>query len=196
MPPDSLDQLLVHARSCRVCATSLPHEPKPVFRIGASSRIVIVGQAPGSKVHASGQPWDDSSGDRLRQWLGVSDEKFNDRTLFTILPMGFCYPGKGDGGDLPPRPECAPLWHPPILELLPFVRLTLLVGLYAQRAYLGRNRKKTLTATVRAYSEYLPDHMPLPHPAWRSRIWMRRNPWFEEEVLPELRVRVREILSS
>ncbi len=193
---ESLRDLIGKARACRVCAPSLSHEPNPVFRVDSAARIVIIGQAPGSKVHASGVAWDDDSGDRLREWLGVNPGEFDDPTLFAILPMGFCYPGKGKSGDLPPRPECAPLWHPPILEKLTSVRLTLLVGQYAQIAYLGRDRKKTLTENVRCFLDSPNDLFPLPHPAWRSRIWMTRNPWFETEVLPELRRRVQEGLKG
>lgn len=162
-----------------------------MLQAGARARIVLIGQAPGSKVHASGVPWADDSGQRLRSWLGVDDATFYDGDRFALLPMGFCYPGKGRSGDLPPRPECAPLWHPPLLAALPAERLVLLVGLHAQKHYLGRRRASTLTQTVRAWRDYLDDGwFPLPHPAWRVVRWIRTNPWFEAEVLPALRARV------
>jgi uracil-DNA glycosylase len=158
--------------------------------------IVIIGQAPGTRVHASGIPWDDASGDHLREWLGVDSATFYDPDVFAIVPMGFCYPGKRKGGDAPPRPECAPLWHARILEQLPEDRLVLLVGQYAQQHYLGRARKKTLTATVAAWQDYLPRFLPTPHPSWRSKLWMAKNPWFAEEVLPALRDQVRARVSG
>jgi uracil-DNA glycosylase len=177
--------LLERIRSCTVCPLEKGH--RPVLQASAEARIVIIGQAPGSKVHASGVPWDDDSGDRLREWMQVDKEVFYGERV-GIVPMGFCYPGKGDGGDLPPRPECAPLWHEELLAAMPEVELTLLTGMYAQKAYLP-NRSKTLTATVRRWSEF-GDVLPIPHPAWRSRIFMRKNPWFEGDVLPDLRARV------
>lgn len=182
----SLDDLLARARACRECEAHI--EPRPVVRIGAKARIAVIGQAPGSKVHASGVPWDDSSGDHLREWLEVDETQFADPDRFAILPMGLCYPGKGKSADNPPRPECAPLWHPPILETLD-LDLVLLIGQYAQARYLP-NRKRTLTETVRCFREYGPLHFPLPHPSWRSRGWRKRNPWFDADVLPELRRRV------
>jgi uracil-DNA glycosylase len=152
------------------------------------SKIAIIGQAPGSIVHRTGIPWDDKSGDRLRSWLGVTTEEFYDARNFAIVPMGFCYPGKGKSGDLPPRPECAPQWHGELLEQLPNLRLTLLIGQYAQQYYLGDLRKRTLTETVRAWKEYQPKKLlVLPHPSPRNNIWLRKHPWFEEEVIPKLR---------
>ena len=159
------------------------------MQFSARSSVIVVGQAPGTKVHASGVPWDDPSGDHLREWLGVGRDEFYDADRFALVPMGFCYPGKAKGGDAPPRPECAPAWHERIFDLLPSDALILLCGQYAQRHYLERRRKKTLTETVSAFSEYLPRFFPLPHPSWRSRIWMEKNPWFGSKVVPALRRR-------
>ncbi len=180
------------ARACTLCEATL--EPRPVFRMSPRSRILVIGQAPGSKVHASGVPWDDASGDHLIEWLDVDRKAFEDPELFGILPSAFCYPGKGPSGDLPPPPICAETWHGPILEAMERPpALTLLVGMYAMRNVLGKRMKRTLTATVRAFDELGPDHFPLPHPSWRSRTWMKKNPWFAAEVLPVLRRRVAEI---
>lgn len=185
--PDALKNLLTEIRACEICKEGLPHhEPRPVVEGASKAKIMIVGQAPGSVVHASGVPWDDASGRNLRRWLGVTDEQFYDPNLFAIVPMGFCYPGKGKSGDLPPRPECAPKWHKPLFDLMPEIKLTLLIGLYAQTYYLGDRRKKTLTETVTNYREYLPEFLPLVHPSPRNGIWMRKHPWFEAEVVPEL----------
>ena len=156
--------------------------------------MLIVGQAPGSKVHASGVPWDDPSGDHLREWLGVDRATFDDPDRFGILPMAFCYPGKGASGDKPPPPVCAQTWHGPLVGALEQPALTLLVGQYAQKHYLGTRRKKTLTETVRHWQEYGPHDWPLPHPSWRSRGWMKRNPWFAAEVLPALREQVAAVI--
>lgn len=175
---------------CRICADALPHGPRPVTQFSATARLLIIGQAPGSKVHASGVPWDDPSGDRLREWTGLSREQLYDPTKVAIVPMSFCYPGKGKSGDLPPRRECAPEWHPKLLAMLPAERLTLLVGSYAQHHYLPQTRKRSLTERVRDFEQFLPAALPLPHPSWRSTIWMRNNPWFERDVLPVLRSRV------
>ena len=164
--------------------------PRPVLAAREEAKILIIGQAPGSRVHASGVPWDDPSGQRLRQWLQVDPETFYNPSLFAIIPMGFCYPGTGGTGDLPPRPECAPLWHGPLLQRLPNIELTLLLSRYAQAAYLGSLKKKTLTETVRAFREYEPRFLPLPHPSPRNNRWLKKNPWFETEVLPHLRQRV------
>ena len=192
----SLDALLRDIRACRACAGLLPHEPRPVVQAGEGARVLIIGQAPGSKVHASGKAWDDDSGDRLRAWTGLSREEFYDSARVAHMPSGFCYPGKGNGGDLPPRPECAPLWHEPLRAHLPRVRLTLLVGQYAQKLYLPKGFAANLTEAVRRWSDAPDGLFPLPHPAWRSRLWMAKNPWFEEEVLPALRERVRTALES
>ncbi len=189
----SLEDVLIEARACTTC-DGLPLGPRPVVVASESSRIVLIGQAPGTKVHASGVPWDDKSGDHLREWLGVDRHTFDDPSVFAILPMGFCYPGRRPGGDAPPRPECAPLWHHRITQHLPKDRLTVLIGQYAQAWYLGDRRKRTLTDTVKAWRSYGPGVLPTPHPSWRSRHWMTRNPWFEAEVLPMLRARVAEAL--
>ncbi len=177
--------------ACRVCEAHLPHGCRPVVQIGSRARLLIIGQAPGTRVHGSGVPWDDASGERLREWLGMPPALFYDRDVAALMPMGFCYPGVvAGGGDLPPRPECAPLWHQRILTALPDVRLTVLVGMHAQGHYLGRSARKTLTETVRAADDYGPQFLPLPHPSWRSTGWMKRNPWFESDVLLVLRARV------
>ena len=180
-------------RACAVCARQLAAGPRPIVQFSATSRLVIVGQAPGSKVHASGVAWDDASGDRMRDWTGLSKPEFYDPAKVALVPMGFCYPGSRAGGDLPPRPECAPLWHEPILSVLPENRLTLLVGSYAQARYLGRDRRASLTETVRDFDAYSPALFPLPHPSWRSGGWMQRNPWFQREVLPALRARMAKV---
>jgi uracil-DNA glycosylase len=189
-----LDALLREIRACRMCEAHLPLGPKPVLRASAGARLLVVGQAPGARVHASGIPWDDASGKRLREWLGVEADTFYDATRVAIVPMGFCYPGKAGSGDAPPRPECRTTWHPRLLPLLPGIDLTLLIGQYAQAHFLGAARKASLTDTVRAWREYLPAYVPLPHPSPRNVAWFKANSWFEEEVLPELRERVRTLL--
>jgi len=183
--------LIDEVRACTVCAEALAAGPRPIVQFGPRSRLVIIGQAPGSKVHRSGVPWQDDSGERMRAWTGLSAEEFYDPDKVALMPMGFCYPGKGKGGDLPPRRECAPLWHERVLATMPQCRLTLLVGSYAQAHYL---KSKNLTETVKAFRTHGPARFPLPHPAWRSAIWIRRNPWFETDVLPALRAAVRKAL--
>ena len=183
------------AAACQVCAAHLPHGVRPVFQVHARARLLIAGQAPGRKVHETGVPFDDPSGDRLRAWLGIDKATFYDPRRVAILPMGFCYPGAGKSGDLPPRPECAPLWREPFMTALPDIGLTLAIGQYAQAAYLGALCKPTLTETVRAWRDYGPRLTPLPHPSPRNNIWLAKNPWFEEEVLPALRVKVAAILT-
>ena len=186
----SLAEVLAAARACTLCAAHLPLGPRPVLRAASTARLLIVGQAPGTKVHASGIPWNDPSGDRLRAWLGLDRAAFYDAARVAIVPMGLCYPGvDARGGDRPPRPECAPLWHPRLRPLLPAVELTLLVGRYAQRFYLGEAAGATLRETVHAWRDHLPRFLPLPHPSWRNTAWLRRNPWFEAELVPELRRR-------
>jgi len=187
---ETLETLLVKVRACRVCEAQLPLGPRPILRADARAGVLIVGQAPGTRVHATGIPWNDPSGDRLRAWLGVDRQVFYDDRRFAIIPTGFCYPGRGRSGDLPPRPECAPLWHPRLRALLPNIGLTLLVGQYAQAYYLGGRRKGTLTATVHAWRSYLPAFLPLPHPSPRNTRWLSLNRWFEQEVVPELRERI------
>lgn len=191
---DVLGRLLREARACTECAAFLPNPPRPVLRAARGARLLIVGQAPGRRVHETGIPWNDPSGDRLRDWLQVPREVFYDESRIAIIPTAFCYPGTGSGGDLPPRPECAPLWHPRLRAALPDIRLTLLIGGYAQAYYLGAARRKTLTDTVRQYRDYLPAYLPLPHPSPRNQLWLKRNPWFADEVLPLLRQTVAGLL--
>jgi uracil-DNA glycosylase len=196
MPTASLASLAREARACRLCAAELPLGPRPVFRLHAEARLLIVGQAPGTRVHESGIPWNDRSGDRLRDWLQLDRERFYDERKVAILPMGLCYPGvDAKGGDRPPMAICAPTWHPRLRPLLPQVRLTLLVGLYAQRHYLGAGRRQSLGQTVRDFAAYLPEFLPLPHPSWRNTAWLKRNAWFESELLPPLRERVATLLA-
>lgn len=195
MTPET-ESLLASVRACTVCSDFLAAGPRPVVQFSETARIVIIGQAPGSRVHASGVPWNDPSGDRLRGWTGLSKGQFYDPARVALVPMGFCYPGKGKGGDLPPRPECAPLWHARIMALLPADRLTLLVGTYAQRAYLKLPKGATLMETVREFHGFGPRFFPLPHPAWRSAIWMKRNPWYERDVLPALQADVQSHLED
>ncbi len=184
--PTSFEQLLKSVRACRLCEANLPLGPNPVLQVDDSARILIAGQAPGRRVHEAGVPFDDPSGDRLRDWLGVSRDTFYDSTRFAILPMGFCYPGTGNSGDLPPRPECAPAWRDEILKHLRNIRLTLVLGQYAMKSHLP-SRGKNLTATVRAWRDYGGDVLPLPHPSPRNNIWLKKNPWFEAELLPYLK---------
>jgi uracil-DNA glycosylase len=190
------DTVLAAVRACAVCAPHLPHGVRPVIQMGSAARLLIVGQAPGSKVHASGIPWQDHSGARLVDWLGIDRSTFDDPNRVAMMPMGFCYPGADKAADLPPRPECAPLWHEPLLGLLPHRRLILLVGMHAQARYLPRRTTKTLTETVRDFRSHAPDYFPLPHPSWRSVTWMKRNPWYAEDVLPALKTAVRAALEG
>jgi uracil-DNA glycosylase len=187
----ALAALVEKARACRVCEAHLPLGPRPTLRASATAKLLIVGQAPGTKVHETGIPWNDASGDRLRRWLNLDRDVFYDESRIAIMPMGLCYPGVDkNGGDSPPRPECAPLWHPPLLALMPQVELVLLVGSHAQAWYLGKQRRKSMTDTVAAWRDYLPRFIPTPHPSWRNTGWLKRNPWFEAELVPELRRRV------
>lgn len=195
MTPDTpLEALLREVRACRLCEASLPLGPRPVLRADARARILIVGQAPGARVHATGIPWNDPSGERLRDWLQVDRDTFYDGRRFAIIPAGLCYPGRGRSGDLPPRPECAPRWHPPLRALLPRIELTLLVGQYAQACYLGPRRRRTLAETVHAWRDYQPQYLPLPHPSPRNTRWLQVNPWFASGVLPHLAARVHELI--
>ncbi|MFZ6647722.1 uracil-DNA glycosylase family protein [Undibacterium sp. TJN25] len=180
--------------ACTYCAPHLAAGPRPIVQFASTARILIIGQAPGARVHASGIPWDDQSGDRLREWTGLSKPDFYDAGKVALMPMGFCYPGKGKNGDLPPRPECAPLWHDSILVLLPADRLTLLVGSYAQAHYLPQVASRSLSENVQAFESFLPAFFSLPHPSWRSVGWMKKNPWFESRVLPALKKEVRQHL--
>lgn len=183
------DELLSQMAACQVCEGHVP-EPRPVFRLSTTASILVVGQAPGRRVHETGVPWNDPSGDRLRDWLGLDRDAFYDTGRIAILPMGLCYPGTEKGSDLPPRPECGPLWHPLVIERLTAVKLVLLVGAYAQRFYLGDRVKGSVTATVAAWRDYGPRFVPLVHPSPRNRGWLSRNPWFEAEVVAELRRRI------
>lgn len=189
-----MDHLFQQINHCRICEHVLDAGVNPVVTASRNSKIVIIGQAPGRKVHLSSVPWDDKSGENLRNWLGVDAETFYDAEQIALIPMGFCYPGKGKSGDLPPRPECAPLWHHRLLSKIEDARLTLLIGNYAQKYYLGRTARPTLTETVKHFKEYLPEYLPLPHPSPRNNIWQRKNEWFKEEVLPELKVLVKSCL--
>ena len=181
-----MDELLHNIRQCTICSKHLALGPRPVVSGHPDSKIVIIGQAPGTKVHISGIPWDDASGRQLRKWLNVTDEQFYNEKLFAIVPMGFCYPGKGKSGDLPPRPECAPQWHESLFNLMPDLELVILIGKYAQNYYLKKETKKTLTETVANYKDYLPKYFVLPHPSPRNRFWLTKNPWFDKEVVPDL----------
>ena len=187
----SLEALLAAIRDCRVCEQQLPLGPRPVLRARETARILIVGQAPGARVHATGIPWNDPSGERLRAWMGVEKDVFYDEAHIAIIPMGYCYPGRGKSGDLPPRGECAQLWLERLLDWLPRIDMTLLVGQHAQRHFLGRRRKQTLTETIRQWQEYAPQYVPLPHPSPRNTPWLQRNPWFERQLLPVLRARIK-----
>ncbi|TRD10481.1 uracil-DNA glycosylase family protein [Erythrobacter insulae] len=192
---EQAETLHAQIKACTLCADHLPLGPRPVVQFSPASRIVIIGQAPGTKVHNSGIPWDDDSGDRLRDWLGIDKAKFYNADNIAIVPMGFCYPGKASDGDAPPRKECAPQWHRQVLDLLPDDRLTLLVGAYAQAHYLPQTRALTLTERVRQFADFAPV-IPLPHPAWRVRMWMTKQPWFENALLPELRKRIKAALAK
>ncbi|TYC15565.1 uracil-DNA glycosylase family protein [Bizionia gelidisalsuginis] len=185
-----------HIKDCTICSAHLPLGPRPVVTAHKASKIIIIGQAPGIRVHRSGVPWGDPSGNQLRKWLDVTKEAFYDTKNFAIVPMGFCYPGKGKSGDLPPRPECAPQWHDTLLERMPNVKLVLLIGLYAQKYYLKKDAKRTLTETVANFNDYLPHYLPLPHPSPRNRFWLSKNPWFTTDVLPVLKERVAEIIGK
>ncbi len=188
--------LLKEIRSCTICAQNLEHGVRPILNADSQSKILIIGQAPGRVVHNSGILWGDASGKQLRRWLGVTDEEFYEPKNIALMPMGFCYPGKGASGDLPPRPECAPQWHPPMLMEMKAIKTTLLIGQYAQKRYLGDRLKSTLTQTVKNYQEYLPEYWVLPHPSPRNNIWKAKNPWFEKEVIPKLQETVDNIIGS
>ena len=189
-----MESLLAEIKNCTVCLKDLPLGPRPIVSAHPDSKIAIIGQAPGAKVHQTGVPCDDPSGKQLRKWLGVTDEKFYNEKLFALVPMGFCYPGKSKSGDLPPRTECAPQWHMPLFEEMSDLKLIILIGQYAQRYYLGKAMEKNLTETVRNYKKYLPRHFVLPHPSPRNRFWLTKNPWFEQEVLPELKSQINTLL--
>ncbi len=185
-----LDNLLREVRACRICEADLPHGCRPVLRASNTAKILVVGQAPGRRVHESGIPFDDPSGDRLRKWMGVTSDQFYDERVINIIPMGFCYPGTGKSGDLPPRKECAAEWRSDLMGLMGQVELTLVIGQYAINWHLGDRAKTTLTETVRSWQEYWPDKIVLPHPSPRNNIWLKKNPWFEKEVIPPLQGRI------
>ena len=193
---DAFDRLVAEIRVCAVCAPHLPLGPRPILRGRPSARLLIISQAPGTRVHETGLSFNDRSGDRLRAWLALDRETFYDEARVAIIPMGFCYPGRNArGGDLPPRPECAPRWHAQMRAFFPAVELTLLVGSYAINYYLTRSGPRSMTATIARWRDFLPDVFVLPHPSWRTTVWLRANPWFEKETLPELRARVAQALN-
>lgn len=189
-----LDSISRQIRECRICEDHLPLSPKPVFRVSSTAKLLIVGQAPSAMVQSSGELWSDATGMRLRHWLGVDKNKFSQQADIATVPMGFCYPGRGSSGELPPRPECAQTWHPQLFPLLTDVKLIILVGHYAHAYFLGEQRKKSLTETVQSYEDYAPRYFPIPHPNPSNTIWFSQNPWFEKEVVPELKKRVAEAL--
>lgn len=189
-----MKKLLQDIHNCDHCFSSLKHGPRPVIAAHKESSILIIGQAPGAKVHASGIPWDDKSGDNLRQWMNIDKSTFYDTKKIALIPMGFCYPGKGKSGDLPPRKECAPLWHDLLLSQIKDVKLVLLIGQYAQKYYLKKEIKKTLTETVENYEDYLPQYFVLPHPSPRNNIWQSKNKWFKHYVIPDLQEKIKEVL--
>lgn len=191
-----MEKLLKEIKACTFCKEHLDLGPNPVVAANVTSKILIVGQAPGTKVHRSSIPWDDPSGVQLRKWMGIDSETFYDESIVAIVPMGFCYPGKGKTGDLPPRPECAPLWHQKLLDKMPAIQLTLLIGQYAQKYYLGKRKKRNLTETVRNYEDYLPTQLPMPHPSPRNRFWLSKNPWFESSVVPQLQQKISTLLEE
>lgn len=191
----TLEILLAAVRDCRACEAHLPLGPRPVLRAAATARILVVGQAPGARVHATGIPWDDPSGERLRAWMGVDRDVFYDQSRIAIIPMGFCYPGRGNGGDMPPRRECAELWLDLLLARLPQIELTLLIGQYAQRHFLAGRRKSSLAETAKAWREYAPEFIPLPHPSPRNQPWFKHHAWFEEQLVPMLQMRIRTLLA-
>ena len=195
-PVTELELLLRDIRACRLCEAQLPLGPRPVLRASESARLLVVGQAPGTLVHGSGIPWSDASGMRLREWLHVDRDLFYNENRVAIVPMGFCYPGRGASGDLPPRPECSQTWHAKLLPMLGEVKLILLIGQYAQAYFLGDQRKKTLTDTVAAWREFAPRYFPLPHPSPRNVGWFKHNPWFDAEVVPALRERVANVMAT
>ena len=194
---EPLSSLLAEIAACRACADDLPHEPRPVVMVGPQTQILICGQAPGRRVHESGRPFTDPSGDRLRQWMGVDEATFYDSGKIGVAAMAFCFPGTDPkGGDYPPPPRCAKLWREPLMTALPPMEVTLVIGSYAQ-AWTFRDRTKpTMTETVRAWRDYAPTHLPMPHPSWRNTGWLKKSPWFDEEIVPYLRQRVADILGS
>lgn len=193
--PMALEVILSEVRKCKICEPSLALGANPILSASEKSKILVVGQAPGTRVHKTGIPWNDPSGDRLRSWMGLSKDEFYNTDNIAIVPMGFCYPGKGKSGDLPPRRECRETWHPKILPLLKNIKLNLIIGNYALEYFLQERKKKTLTETVKAWQEYFPDHIPLVHPSPRNIAWLQKNPWFEKDVIPIVRDSVSKALS-
>ena len=191
-----MDNLLAQIKNCQVCKAHLIHGVNPVVSANVSSKILLISQAPGRIVHSTGIHWSDRSGDTLRNWLDVDPETFYNNENFAIMPMGFCFPGSAKTGDLPPRKECAPIWHQQLLDQMPNIELTILIGLYAQKQYLGKNAMKTLTENVNHFEQYLPEYFPLPHPSGRNNIWMAKNSWFPEVVLPQLKKVVHSIIDK
>lgn len=189
-----MQRLLTEIHACQVCREHLPLEPRPIVQFAPDSRVLIVGQAPGTRAHQAGIPWSDASGERLRKWLGVDSASFYDPSRFALVPMGFCYPGRGKSGDNPPRPECAPLWMDRILQELTHIQLTLVIGAYAQARFLGSARESSLTETVASWRKYAPAFIPLPHPSPRNQGWFKKHAWFDGEVVPMLQERIRAIL--
>ena len=198
MSSKNLTAVLKEVRLCQTCANYLPYPPRPILALSEKTRILIIGQAPGQKVHDKGIPWEDKSGDTLRDWLGVSKEQFLNTELIGTMPMGFCFPGSNEKGrgDAPPRPECKPKWHENILSHLSELRLTLIIGQYAMKSYFGKRQKRNLTETVRSYEEYLPEYFPLVHPSPLNFRWHSKNPWFENEVVPVLKAEIQTIISE
>lgn len=187
-----MDRLLRDIRSCKICESHLPLGPKPIVNLSSSAKILIVGQAPGIKAHESGKPWNDASGERLRLWMNLTPDEFYDETRVGVVPMGFCYPGKGKSGDLPPRPECSKHWMQKVLKQLPSVQLKILIGGYAQRYFLDKDA--LLTDNIRNWKQFFPELIVLPHPSPRNNIWLKKNSWFEEEILPTLQAKCRELM--
>jgi len=192
----SFKTLLKNVHDCTICTQYLPLGPRPVVQIDPRARILIAGQAPGRRVHETGIPFNDPSGERLQDWMGIDAKVFYDKTKIAILPMGFCYPGTGSSGDNPPRPECAKEWRKKILDQMPNIRLTLVIGQYAQDWHLGNQQKANLTQTVLAWKEYWPSQLPIPHPSPRNNIWLKKNPWFEKEVVPSLKTKISSLLKD
>ena len=186
-----LQKLTKKIRACELCKQHLPFEPNPIVRPSKKAKILIIGQAPGTKVHETSISWNDASGNQLRAWMGIDRDIFYNTDKVAIMPMGFCYPGKGKSGDLPPRPECAPQWHEPLLTLMPQIELVLLIGMYAQKYYLQDQRKTNLTQTVKAWEDYMPKYLPMPHPSPRNKLWLKKNAWFERDVVPVLKSQVK-----
>jgi len=191
-----LDVIVTDVRKCTLCEPDLPLGARPVLQVDTQAKILIAGQAPGIRVHESGVPFTDPSGDRLRQWMGIDNDTFYDASKVAILPMGFCYPGTGKSGDLPPRPECARTWRAEILAAMPNIELILVIGIYAQKWHMGEIKQKNLTETVKNWRDYGPELLPLPHPSPRNNIWLKKNPWFEQDVIPHLQERVAQLLSE